>query len=109
MAEEIEVILAKYSTQESSINERLIKKKEEKIQKHSEFKKERREKREKNMEIATLRNKEIIQNLEATKGYLRSKSIFSPSEMVFTDICRRYKESPSLQVSTWRCNLRTFV
>nr|XP_022917207.1 uncharacterized protein LOC111426761 isoform X2 [Onthophagus taurus] len=61
MAEEIEVILAKYSTQESSINERLIKKKEEKIQKHSEFKKERREKREKNMEIATLRNKEIIQ------------------------------------------------
>ncbi|XP_044252390.1 uncharacterized protein LOC123003596 [Tribolium madens] len=61
------------------------------------------------LEEAKERNKTILRDLETVKGNLRSKAIFSPTEMQWEEICKRYQDEPSLVVTTWRCNLPIFV
>jgi hypothetical protein len=60
-------------------------------------------------EAAKERNKTVLRDLETVKGNLRSKAIFSPTEMQWEAICKRYQEEPSLPVTTWRCNIPIFV
>lgn len=60
-------------------------------------------------EEAKERNKTILKDLETVKGNLRSKAIFSPTEMQWETICKRYQDEPALVVSSWRCNLPIFV
>lgn len=54
------------------------------------------------------RNKQILKNLETVKGNLRSKAIFSPIELQWEIICKRYREEPALPVTTWRCNIPSY-
>lgn len=51
------------------------------------------------------RNKQVLKNLETVKGNLRSKAIFSPTELQWELICKRYQEEPALPVTIWRCNI----
>ncbi|CAH1115805.1 unnamed protein product [Psylliodes chrysocephalus] len=54
-------------------------------------------------EEAVKRNRMLINELEIVKGNIRSKSIYSPSEMQWKKICENYKANPSLVVSSWKC------
>lgn len=60
-------------------------------------------------EEAKQRNKSLLKDLETVKGNLRSKAIFSPAEMEWENICKRYQDEPSLPVKTWKCNIPIFV
>ncbi|XP_056640022.1 uncharacterized protein LOC130447302 [Diorhabda sublineata] len=61
------------------------------------------------LDRAVKRNKEFINELEVIKGNLRSKAIYSPTEMQWKRICENYKVEPSLPVTTWKCISPIFV
>ncbi|XP_049818053.1 uncharacterized protein LOC126264376 [Aethina tumida] len=50
------------------------------------------------------RNLQLMKDLETAKGSLRSKAIFSPSEIEWEKICKQYKQELSLPITIWRCN-----
>ncbi|KAI4455903.1 hypothetical protein MML48_8g00001576 [Holotrichia oblita] len=106
---EIKAILAKYNTQESNIDELLETSIENKQREQTQCNIIKRQNRVECLQKAISRNKEILKELEIVKSTLRSKAIYSPSEMQWDDICRKYKENPALQVTTWRCHLPVFV
>ncbi|CAG9763222.1 unnamed protein product [Ceutorhynchus assimilis] len=58
---------------------------------------------------AEKRNQQILKELEFVKGNLRSKSIFSPTEVQWEKLCEQYKNNPALPVKTWHCHLPVFV
>ncbi|XP_030754274.1 uncharacterized protein LOC115881054 [Sitophilus oryzae] len=60
-------------------------------------------------EEAQIRNKQILKELEFVKGNLRSKAIFSPTELQWEKVCQDYQKNPSLPVKTWHCHLPVFV
>ncbi|KAK9752264.1 hypothetical protein QE152_g4397 [Popillia japonica] len=106
---EIKAILAKYRTQESNIDELLETSIENKQSEQIQCEIIKRQNRVECLQKAIHRNKEILKELEVVKSTLRSKAIYSPSEMQWDDICRNYKENPSLQVTAWRCHLPVFI
>ncbi|RZC40748.1 hypothetical protein BDFB_006211 [Asbolus verrucosus] len=104
---EIEEILAKYKDEEEKVDD-LFKQ----IEKQDDAKDEGDEGQKSKFlsyEEAKERNKAILRDLETVKGNLRSKAIFSPTEMQWERICKRYQEEPALPVTTWRCNMPIFV
>ncbi|XP_066139496.1 uncharacterized protein [Euwallacea fornicatus] len=58
---------------------------------------------------AKVRNRQILKELETVKGNLRSKSIFSPTELQWEKVCGVYQQSPSLPIETWHCHMSVFV
>ncbi|CAH0564661.1 unnamed protein product [Brassicogethes aeneus] len=58
---------------------------------------------------AVERNSMLLKELETVKGNLRSKAIFSPSELQWEKICKKYQEKPALPVKTWKCHLPYYV
>ncbi|GLV42827.1 hypothetical protein CBL_03567 [Carabus blaptoides fortunei] len=106
--EEITVMLNKYNKEESLLDELL----NEKISsKQNITGEESPEKKlvDITLEEAVKRNKELIQELELAKGRLRSKAIFSPMEIQWDCVCRKYQDTPALAVTTWKCHLPVFV
>ncbi|XP_066249355.1 uncharacterized protein [Euwallacea similis] len=58
---------------------------------------------------AKARNRQILKELETVKGNLRSKSIFSPTELQWEKVCGVYQQNPSLPIETWHCHMPVFV
>ncbi|GJQ80926.1 hypothetical protein Trydic_g4743 [Trypoxylus dichotomus] len=106
---EIQAILEKYNNQESNIDDQLKISTESEQRQEIECKKIKFQNRLECFQKACDRNKEILKELEIIKSTLRSKAIYSPSEMQWDNICGKYKEAPALQVTTWRCHLPVFV
>ncbi|EFA09031.1 hypothetical protein TcasGA2_TC006744 [Tribolium castaneum] len=104
---EIEEILNKYKQEEEKVETLFqdIEKREEQKSGNEDVKKQKFL----SLNEVKERNKNILKDLETVKGSLRSKAIFSPTEMQWEDICKRYQDEPSLVVTTWRCNLPIFV
>nr|CAH7718041.1 unnamed protein product [Callosobruchus chinensis] len=58
---------------------------------------------------AKRRNKQLLKELETVKANLRSKAIYSPTEIHWKRISENYKADPALTVKTWRCYLPVYV
>ncbi|XP_060522534.1 uncharacterized protein LOC132699703 [Cylas formicarius] len=61
------------------------------------------------LQQAQQRNRELMKELETVKGNLRSKAIFSPSELQWEKVSKEYASIKSLPITTWRCHLPVFV
>ncbi|XP_017779305.1 PREDICTED: uncharacterized protein LOC108564717 [Nicrophorus vespilloides] len=107
--EQVQEIVRKYGGEEAKI-EKLLQEKEleEKTAKEKKLSMVESKTRTSFDEIVK-RNRQILKDLEVVKGNLRSKAIFSPSEMQWERICENYRENPSLPVTTYRCHLPVFV
>ncbi|CAH1376211.1 hypothetical protein MTP99_017580 [Tenebrio molitor] len=103
---EVEEILKKYQQQEQKVDN-LFQNSEK--QEHNRVGNNNKTRKFPSFEAAKERNKTVLRDLETVKGNLRSKAIFSPTEMQWEAICKRYQEEPSLPVTTWRCNIPIFV
>ncbi|XP_050311171.1 uncharacterized protein LOC126746815 [Anthonomus grandis grandis] len=105
---EVEEILIKYKPQEEKINEILQIKNSAK---HGLFMSsvELVQRPKLSPEEARDRNRQIMKEIEFVKGNLRSKSIFSPSELQWEKVCDNYQKNPSLPVTTWHCRRPVFV
>ncbi|KAJ8911149.1 hypothetical protein NQ315_008334 [Exocentrus adspersus] len=105
---EVEEILTKYRKKEDSVNSKFSQKNQQwSVYKTNE---DIHVLQSNNTETigtsqAKERNKLILKNLEIVKGNLRSKAIYSPSEMQCKKIQENYKAQPSLIPNKWKCNL----
>ncbi|KAF5293451.1 hypothetical protein FQA39_LY02936 [Lamprigera yunnana] len=105
--EEVKTILTKYQKQENVINESL---QQNTTSAKSNWDKggESKEKFPA-LESVLKRNKALLKDLETAKGTLRSKAIYSPSEMQWDAIFKQYQAAPALQVTSWKCHMATYV
>ncbi|KAK9887844.1 hypothetical protein WA026_000153 [Henosepilachna vigintioctopunctata] len=104
---EVEEILQKYRTEEEK-TEKLLKNKCSDEERSKATSLEKRDEFPPLMKIKE-RNKNFLTELEATKGRLRSKAIFCPTEIQWLNTLSKYHENPSLPVTTWKCHLPIFV
>lgn len=107
ISEEVKQILLKYQKSENQINDCLQQTEieiEDKINKCGLSSKQSL-----TLEEAQKRNKDLLKNLETVKGNLRSKAIYSPSELQWDFVCKQYQTSPSLPITSWRCHVSVFV
>ncbi|KAK4874410.1 hypothetical protein RN001_013770 [Aquatica leii] len=105
--EEVTKILSKYQKQESDINE-LLQKNAGNSQNCSE-EPNKLNKQFPNLDDAVKRNRAVLKELETVKGTLRSKAIYSPSEMQWDAIYKQYQASPALPITSWKCHMSTYV
>ncbi|KAB0793539.1 hypothetical protein PPYR_13159 [Photinus pyralis] len=103
--EEVKQILQKYQIQESEINKLLQLRS---VQDHNGSDIQERRQYPSHQEAVT-RNKSILKDLETAKGALRSKAIYSPSEVQWESICKCYLATPSLPTTSWKCHMSVFV
>lgn len=61
------------------------------------------------IEDVRARNKQILLELENAKANLRSKAIFSPSEMQWQRIYQNYNQVRSMPVTTYKCHNAIYV
>ncbi|CAH1970850.1 unnamed protein product [Acanthoscelides obtectus] len=103
---EVKEILLKYKNEESRIDEKL------KFGSNKQYIKERNNVEEDNIpsrEEVKRRNSQLLKELETVKANLRSKAIYSPTEIHWKHISDNYKADPALPVKTWRCYLPVYV
>ncbi|KAF2878737.1 hypothetical protein ILUMI_27431 [Ignelater luminosus] len=106
--EEVKQILLKYQKEENRINE-LLQQNDSLKEKQSNKKAHEHKNNYLSVEDVIKRNRSILKELETVKGNLRSKAIYSPCEMQWDIICKRYQAAPSLPVTSWRCHVHVFV
>ncbi|KAJ3645376.1 hypothetical protein Zmor_023042 [Zophobas morio] len=104
---EVEQILQKYKQEEEKVD--ILFKQIEKKDESRSVDEEDKHRQFVSFEEAKERNKNLLKDLETVKGNLRSKAIFSPTEMQWETICKHYQDEPSLPVTTWKCNVPIFV
>ncbi|XP_018577365.1 uncharacterized protein LOC108915728 [Anoplophora glabripennis] len=106
---EIEDVFAKYRKQEEIINSKINQTDGRHVRTEDNGQVLQDKLYSKSLGQAKERNRLILKNLETVKGNLRSKAIYSPSEIQWKKIQENYRAEPSLPINRWRCHLPVVV
>ncbi|XP_048520057.1 uncharacterized protein LOC109544438 [Dendroctonus ponderosae] len=105
---EVEEVFIRYRAQENKIDN-ILRNNDEAATKATDINFTNLQTQNISADEAKTRNTQILKELEFIKGNLRSKSIFSPTELHWEKVCEKYQNNPSLSVTTWHCHVPVFV